>query len=109
MKCWYIGFDEADVSGYINSFRVDSCLSLPKSAAVLSEVKPPVEGWNLQVQLLSQVEAEFFKIFQAEPYKHKKLESCIVMDKENLQHNKVSMESILLTPKNLVLIGLLLI
>lgn len=109
MKCWCIGFDEANVSGYIDSFRVDSCLSLPKSAAVLPKVKPPVEDWNLQVQLFSQVDVEFFKIFQADPYKHRKPKSSIAMDTQNSLHTDISMESTLLTPKNLVYIGLLLI
>lgn len=63
MERWCISFNEADVSAYIDSFRVDSCLSLPKSAAVLPKVKPPVEDWNLQVQLISQVDVDFFKIF----------------------------------------------
>lgn len=34
VECWCISFDEADISGYFDSFSVDSCLSLPKSAAV---------------------------------------------------------------------------
>lgn len=38
--------------------------------------------------VIQSVEAEFFKIFQADPYKHRKPESCIVMDTENLLHNK---------------------
>lgn len=107
MKCWCIGFDEADVSGYIDSFRADSCLSVPKSAAVLPEVKPPVEDWNLQVQLFSQVDVEFFKIFQADPYNHRKPKSSIVMDTETYCTTDVSMESTLSTPQNLVLIRLL--
>lgn len=88
VECWCIGFDEADISGYFDSFSVDSCLSLPKSAAVLPKVKPPMEDWNLQVQLFSQVEVEFFKVSQADPYKHRKPKSCIVRDTENLLHNK---------------------
>lgn len=88
MECWCISLDEADISGYFYSFRVDSCLSLPKSAAVLPEVKPPVEDWSLQVQLFSQVEVEFFKIFQADPYKRRKPKRGIVMDTENFMHNK---------------------
>lgn len=90
VECWCISFDEADICGYSDSFGVDSCRCLPKSTAVLPKVKPPVEDWHLQVQLFSQVEIGLFRVFQADPYNHRKPKSYAVTDtvKENLLHNK---------------------
>lgn len=90
VECWCISFDEADICGYSDSFGVNSWLCLPKSTAVWSKVKPPVEDWHLQVQLLSEVEIGLFKVFQADLHKHRTPKSYIVTDtvKANLWHNK---------------------
>lgn len=59
--------------------KICSCFTRSKTSCGRLEFAGPV---------ISQVDVEFFKIFQADPYNHRKPKSSIVMDTENLLHNR---------------------